>query len=252
MEEGWLALPADGRQSETALMIARGVRRLLRARGFSSLTELPLTDGRRADIAAVNNDGEVLIVEIKSSPADFRTDRKWRDYVACCDRLYFAISERTPAELPSRPASSSPILTARKSCAKRIFAACRPRAAARFCYGSPRPPRIDCTAWPIPAARPTFKGEGVSAAVVPRFFAQRLPRHFTPRSGRVESHSKSVVIDHETEEKHLVRLPRSGQARDVACNDRFTSKPVRLIGFFAKKRAQSKKRPPRGPFKHSR
>jgi hypothetical protein len=93
------ALPPDGRQSDTALMIARGVRRLLRARGFSSLTELPLTDGRRADIAAVNQDGEVLIVEIKSSPADFRADRKWRDYVACCDRLYFAISERTPADL---------------------------------------------------------------------------------------------------------------------------------------------------------
>ncbi len=92
-------LPPDGRQSETALMIARGVRRLLRARGFSSLTELPLTDGRRADIAAVNRDGEVLIVEVKSSPADFRADRKWRDYAACCDRLYFAISERTPAEL---------------------------------------------------------------------------------------------------------------------------------------------------------
>ena len=91
--------PADGRQSETALMIARGVRRLLRARGFSSLTELKLTDGRRADIAAINGEGEVMIVEIKSSPADFRADRKWRDYVACCDRLYFAISDRTPAEL---------------------------------------------------------------------------------------------------------------------------------------------------------
>jgi hypothetical protein len=99
MAEERLVLPADGRQSETALMIARGVRRLLRARGFSSLTELPLTDGRRADIAAVNSEGEVLIVEIKSSPADFRADRKWRDYMACCDRLYFAISERIPAEL---------------------------------------------------------------------------------------------------------------------------------------------------------
>jgi len=99
MDEERLVLRADGRQSETALMIARGVRRLLRARGFSSLTELPLTDGRRADIAAINGEGEVLIVEIKSSPADFRADRKWRDYVACCDRLYFAISEQTPAEL---------------------------------------------------------------------------------------------------------------------------------------------------------
>src|SRR5260370_5024350 len=92
-------LPADGRQSETALMIARGVRRLLRARGFSSLTELPLVDGRRADIVAVNGEGEVLIVEIKSSPADYRADRKWRDYAVCCDRLYFAISEHTPTQM---------------------------------------------------------------------------------------------------------------------------------------------------------
>ena len=58
-------LPPDGRQLETALMIARGVRQLLRARGFSSVTELALTDGRRPDIAAVNGDGEVLIVKVK-------------------------------------------------------------------------------------------------------------------------------------------------------------------------------------------
>jgi hypothetical protein len=93
------ALPPDGRQSETALMIARGVRRLLRARGFWSVTELALTGGRRADIVAVNRDGEVLIVEVKSCAADFRADRKWRDYAASCDRLYFDISGQTPADL---------------------------------------------------------------------------------------------------------------------------------------------------------
>ena len=144
-------LPPDGRQSETALMIARGVRRLLRARGFSSLTELPLTDGRRADIAAVNRDGEVLIVEVKSSPADFRADRKWRDYAACCDRLYFAISEQTPADLDarSRRASSSPTPMARRSCAKPNCSAWRRPAAARCCCASPRPPPTGCTVWPI-------------------------------------------------------------------------------------------------------
>ena len=94
-----LVLPPDGRQSETAVKIARGVRRLLKARGFSSVTELPLIDGRRADVVAVNGEGEVLIVEIKSSAADVRADRKWRDYAACCDRLYFAISEATPVEI---------------------------------------------------------------------------------------------------------------------------------------------------------
>ena len=89
-------------------MIARGVRRLLRARGFSSVTELPLAEGRRADIVAVNSDGEVLIVEVKSSLADFRADRKWRDYAACCNRLYFAISGHTPAAI--MPAEAGLIL----------------------------------------------------------------------------------------------------------------------------------------------
>jgi hypothetical protein len=89
----------DGRQSETALAIARGSRRLLRALGYSTVTELGLSDGRRADIVGVGGDGTILIVEIKSSIADFRADHKWRDYAAHCDRLYFAISEATPAEI---------------------------------------------------------------------------------------------------------------------------------------------------------
>ena len=89
----------DGRQSETALAIARGARRLLRALGYSTVTELPLSDGRRADIVAIGADGAILIVEIKSSEADFRADHKWRDYAAHCDRLYFAISEATPAAI---------------------------------------------------------------------------------------------------------------------------------------------------------
>jgi hypothetical protein len=36
---------------------------------------------------------------VKSSPADLRADRKWRDYYAACDRLYFAISPETPATI---------------------------------------------------------------------------------------------------------------------------------------------------------
>jgi hypothetical protein len=34
-----LILPPDGRQSEMALMVARGTRRLLRQLGFASVTE---------------------------------------------------------------------------------------------------------------------------------------------------------------------------------------------------------------------
>ena len=91
--------PVDGRQSEAALAIARGVRRLLRARGFVTVTELQLSSGRRADVVGVNDEGRLLIVEIKSSVADFRADHKWRDYAAHCDRLYFAISDEMPVHV---------------------------------------------------------------------------------------------------------------------------------------------------------
>lgn len=94
----------DGRQSETALFIARGLRRMLRAHGYSSVTELPLLDGRRADVVALRGDGAILIVEIKSSVADFRADAKWRDYLDHCDRLYFAICDTIPAEIMPREA----------------------------------------------------------------------------------------------------------------------------------------------------
>ena len=81
----------DGRQSPTASLVARGARRLLRAMGYVTLPEVALPSGRRADLMALAGDGEILIVEIKSSLADFRVDRKWPAYRAHCDRLFFAI-----------------------------------------------------------------------------------------------------------------------------------------------------------------
>jgi hypothetical protein len=85
------ALPQDGRQSPGALAIARGTGRCLAAHSFAPLPEFVLPDGRRADLIAVRQDGEVWIIEIKSSVADFRADHKWSDYRAFCDRLYFAV-----------------------------------------------------------------------------------------------------------------------------------------------------------------
>jgi len=83
----------DGRQSETAFRIARGVGRLLRDLKFSSIAELDLPNGRRADVVGLGGDGTFVIIEIKSSPEDLRTDKKWREYRLHCDRLYFAISD---------------------------------------------------------------------------------------------------------------------------------------------------------------
>jgi hypothetical protein len=91
--------PQDGRQSEMALCVARGTRRMLRKLDFSTVTELPLLSGRRADIVALASDGTILIVEIKSSVADFRADSKWPEYRAHCDRLFFAIPESVPSAI---------------------------------------------------------------------------------------------------------------------------------------------------------
>ncbi len=94
-----IVLPEDGRQSETALRIARGTRRLLRAHGFATVTELILPSGRRADLVALASNGAMAIIEIKSSVVDLRSDQKWPDYRDHCDKLYFAISEDLPVEL---------------------------------------------------------------------------------------------------------------------------------------------------------
>jgi hypothetical protein len=56
----------DGRQSATALAIARGTTRYLHALGYCVVSELPLPSGRRADLVALGGGGEVLIIEIKS------------------------------------------------------------------------------------------------------------------------------------------------------------------------------------------
>jgi len=93
------ALPVDGRQSPTALKIARGSTRLLHSLGFSVVSELALASGRRADLVALGADGEICIVEIKSSVADLRADQKWMDYRLHCDRLFFATVLEVPCEI---------------------------------------------------------------------------------------------------------------------------------------------------------
>ena len=61
--------------------------------------ELPLPSGRRADLVALGGDGEIIIVEIKSSVADFRADRKWMEYRLHCDRLFFATIADVPGKI---------------------------------------------------------------------------------------------------------------------------------------------------------
>jgi hypothetical protein len=93
------SLPIDGRQSATALAVARGTTRLLHSFGYSVLSELSLPSGRRADLVALGGNGDIWIVEIKSSIADFRADQKWMDYRLHCDRLFFATTLEVPCEI---------------------------------------------------------------------------------------------------------------------------------------------------------
>ena len=89
------ASPGD-ESSAAAVHLARGVCRALDQLGYAALAEFPLTNGRRADILCLGKAGDFVIIEIKSSVADFRADRKWLSYRAFADRLYFAVPGHFP------------------------------------------------------------------------------------------------------------------------------------------------------------
>jgi hypothetical protein len=97
-EQRVVAPPAT-EEARRAALLARGVCRELHQRGYASLLEVALASGRRADVMALGRAGEIAIVEIKSSLADFRADRKWPDYWGFCDRLYFAVAADFPRHL---------------------------------------------------------------------------------------------------------------------------------------------------------
>ncbi len=89
----------DGRQSDRALLVRRGVQRLFRELRCAVLPELTLASGRRADLISLSEKGEIWIIEIKSSIEDFRVDTKWPDYRRHCDRLFFATHPGVPVDI---------------------------------------------------------------------------------------------------------------------------------------------------------
>lgn len=77
-------------------VLARGVCRFLIDQGLAPVTELSPARGLRTDVTALAPNGEIWVVECKSSVADFRADAKWPGYLDWCDRFFFA----APADLP--------------------------------------------------------------------------------------------------------------------------------------------------------
>ena len=86
-------------EAPVAALLARGVCRALEQLGYASLLEFPLANGRRADILALGRGGDLAVIEIKSSVADFRADRKWTEYRDFADRFYFAVPNNFPTAL---------------------------------------------------------------------------------------------------------------------------------------------------------
>jgi hypothetical protein len=74
-----------------AAEVARGVTRLLCRQDVFAMCEVPLPNGRRADMMAIDAKGCLTIVEIKVARSDLLGDCKWTDYLDYCDRFYWAV-----------------------------------------------------------------------------------------------------------------------------------------------------------------
>jgi hypothetical protein len=84
--------------ARTALVCRAASRFCLRS-GWAPVTEVPLPNGRRADILALLPDGGFAVIEVKSGARDFLSDAKWPEYRDYCDRLFFAVALDFPQEL---------------------------------------------------------------------------------------------------------------------------------------------------------
>jgi hypothetical protein len=74
-----------------AAEVARGVTRLFCRQDLFAVCEMPLPNGRRADLMAIDGKGSFTIVEIKVAKADLLSDGKWTDYLDYCDRFFWAV-----------------------------------------------------------------------------------------------------------------------------------------------------------------
>ena len=86
-------------RSDLGKRLAGGVQVLFTALGYASMTEVKLRSGRRVDVMGINEKGHILVAEVKSGPADFRSDGKWADYLDFCDGFYFAVADDFPQGL---------------------------------------------------------------------------------------------------------------------------------------------------------
>ncbi|OBX20064.1 hypothetical protein A9995_05900 [Erythrobacter sp. QSSC1-22B] len=93
--------PALDTEAATAKSVCRGIARLFARNDIWCLPEMPLRNGRHADLMGVDPKGRVIIVEIKVQRGDLLGDGKWPDYLDHCDRFYWGVPpalDRGPLE----------------------------------------------------------------------------------------------------------------------------------------------------------
>jgi hypothetical protein len=84
---------------DRALAVRRATSRLCAQLGWGALHEVPLPNGRRADLLALRPDGQFVCIEVKSGLRDFLTDGKWPEYREFSDALYFAVDPDFPTDV---------------------------------------------------------------------------------------------------------------------------------------------------------
>jgi hypothetical protein len=94
--------------------VARGIGRLFARNDIWCLSEVPVRNGRRADLMGIDPRGLIMIVEIKVARADLLGDMKWPEYLDFCDRFYWGLPpglDRAPLESEAfRPATCGVIV----------------------------------------------------------------------------------------------------------------------------------------------
>jgi hypothetical protein len=96
-----LTPPAFDAEVRQAHAVARGIMRLFARNDIWCLSEMPLRNGRRADLMGIDPKGHIVIVEIKVARSDLLGDGKWPDYLDFCDRFYWGLPpglDRGPLE----------------------------------------------------------------------------------------------------------------------------------------------------------
>ncbi len=80
--------------------VTRGALWWLQQADICALLEVPLGNGRRADILGLDPSGAFHLIEVKASAQDLGRDRKWPAYRAFADHFYFAVPPELAAIVP--------------------------------------------------------------------------------------------------------------------------------------------------------